>query len=298
MTIKNKKRLLVTGACGFFGSQSINGFKNKYEVSGLDINISNKIHGISYFQTDITNQIEVKKFFEIENFDIILHCAAIVNPDFCEENYSLANEVNVIGTKNLVQNFKGLFIYISTDMLFDGYVGDYKESDKPNPINNYGKTKYDGEKQVQQYSQKYYILRTNFYGWNDLNTSASFAEWIYTSLSNNEPINLFYDYIYCPIYIEDFLSIIHQLIQKNQYGIYNVVGQDKVSKYDFGILLAKKFGLKTNLINRTSIEDHKFIARRPKNMSLNTDKLKSLKIYVPNINEGMQRFFNTKKLNS
>lgn len=295
MTIINKKKLLVTGACGFLGSQCINWFKNYFEVSGLDINITpNKVEGVRYFKIDITNRDEIIKFFEKENFDILIHCAALVNPDTCEENYALAKKINVVGTRNLVKNFNGVFIYISTDMLFDGISGNYSEESTPSPINSYGKTKYEGEKQVQKYSETYYILRTNFYGWNRLNKGKSFAEWIYTNLSNNEPVNLFYDYTYCPIYIDDFLSITHQLISKKQFGIYNVVGQDKLSKYDFGILLANKFELNKDLINRVSIDDHKFIARRPKNMSLNIDKIKSIGIKVPSFNDGMNGFFNEK----
>lgn len=292
VNVNNKKTLLVTGACGFLGSQCINWFKEHYTICGLDINISNIISVIRYIKVDITNQNEIAKLLKEGKFDIILHCAALVNPDLCETNFSKAEEVNVIGTKNLVQNFKGLFIYISTDMLFDGVNGDYKETDSPNPINNYGKTKFEGEKQVQYYSQKYYILRTNFYGWNIIQGGKSFAEWIYYSLTVNRPINLFYDYIYCPIYIDDFLFIIHQLMLKKQYGIYNTVGKDKLSKYDFGVLLAKRFELNTNLINKISINDYKFIAKRPNNMSLNTDKLRSIGIITPSVKEGMIRFFN------
>jgi dTDP-4-dehydrorhamnose reductase len=292
MKENNKEKLLVTGASGFLGSHCVNWFKNHYNVCGLINNSTNKIPGIRCIKANITNENKIAKLLKEENFDIIIHCAAIVNPDFCEGNYSLANEVNVKGTRNLVRNFKGIFIYISTDMLFDGIQGNYKETDIPNPINNYGKTKYEGEIQVQLYSQAYYILRTNFFGRNNIIEGESFAEWIFNSLSNSEPINLFHDYIYCPIFIDDLFIIIEQLLTKKQYGIYNAVGKDKISKYDFGILLAKKGNLNSSLINRVSIDDHEFNARRPKNMSMKTDKLRSLGIDTSSVMEGVQQFYN------
>jgi dTDP-4-dehydrorhamnose reductase len=294
MNQTKQKKLLVTGACGFLGSQCLKWFSKFYDVCGLDIIMTSKLNGVNYIQADITDEKIIGQILTEQEFDIIIHCAALVNPDTCEEKPHLAERVNVLGTKNLVQNFKGEFIYISTDMLFNGEKGEYKETDTPNPINNYGKTKLEGELHVQKYSHSYYIVRTNFYGWNVNKNGASFAEWIYYSLKKNKPINLFYDYIYCPIYIEDLFIIIKQLLNKKQYGIYNAVGKDKVSKYDFGGLLAEKFELNTDSINRVSIEDHKFIAKRPKKMSLNTHKLKSIGIKVPSINEGMNRFFNEK----
>jgi dTDP-4-dehydrorhamnose reductase len=283
--------LLITGANGFLGSNCIKKLMNNYNVSGLDISCTKKIEGVNYFEIDITKQDNVNSLIKNNHFDIIIHCAALINPDVCEKNFQLAQEINAFGTKNLVQNFKGVFIYISTDMLFDGTQGNYKEDDIPNPINNYGKTKLEAEQYVRQYTNKHYILRTNFFGWNNDPEKVTFAEWVYNSLVHEKPINLFYDYIFNPIYIFDFISIADELIKKTNYGVYNVVGKDSISKYEFGMLLAEKFGLNKNLINKVSIRDHNFHAMRPEKMSLNTNKTEALGFTLPGIKEGLNRFY-------
>ena len=285
------KSLLITGANGFLGSNSIKLLKNYYNVSGLDIDCSRRLEDIKYYEIDITDKEQVQNVLNDNNFDIILHCAAMVNPDICENNYNLARRINAIGTRNLIEKFKGLFIYISTDMLFDGSKGNYTEEDIPDPINNYGKTKLEGEKFVQQYSDNYLILRTNFFGWNHHSDKHTFAEWVYYSLKNNKTINLFYDYIFCPIYIYDFIDIINKLINRNICGIYNVVGDDCISKLEFGYRFADKFKFDKNLINSISIDEHNFIAKRPKNMSLSTDKLKKLGISPSSFESGLNKFY-------
>jgi len=285
------KSLLITGANGFLGSNSIKLLKNYYNVSGLDIDCSRRLEDIKYYEIDITDMQSVKNLLKNNSFDIILHCAAMVNPDICENNYNLARRINALGTRNLIEKFKGLFIYISTDMLFDGIKGNYSEEDTPNPINIYGKTKLEGETFVQQYSDNYLILRTNFFGWNCCSEKQTFAEWIYYSLKQREKINLFFDYIFCPIYIYNFINIVNELINRNVCGIYNVAGNDCISKLEFGYHLADQFKFDKNLINRISIDEHRFKAKRPKNMSLSTDKLKKVGISPPSFETGLKKFY-------
>ncbi|MFC2117198.1 SDR family oxidoreductase [Bacteroidota bacterium] len=286
-----KQSLLVTGCNGFLGSSIINKLKQKFNITGIDKQFANKSHDIKYYEIDITNKIKIEAFLNKNKFDIILHCAAIINVDYCEENYQQAININAIGTKNLVKDFDGLFVYISTDMLFDGMSCNYSEEDVPNPINNYGRTKLEGEKFVQQYSENYLILRTNFFGWNYYSEKETFVEWIFNSLSNGREISLFYDYIFCPIYINDFINIMRTLIKINVSGIFNVFGKNCISKFEFGNKFADKFNLNKDLIKKISIKDHSFIANRPQNMSHSINKLLKQGIMVPSLSEGLNSLY-------
>ncbi|MDP2685120.1 MAG: NAD(P)-dependent oxidoreductase [bacterium] len=289
--MKKKQSLLVIGCYGFLGSNIVNRFRQYYDITGIDKSRERKTYDIKYFEVDVTNKMDIKTFLTNNKFDIVLHCAAIVDVDFCELNFQQAWEVNALGTKNVVEGFNGLFIYISTDMLFNGIKGEYSEIDIPNPINNYGKTKLEGENFVRQYSKNHLILRTNFFGWNHYSDKQTFVEWIYNSLKNGEEISLFYDYIFCPIFIYDFIDIISSLINSEVRGTYNVVGKNAISKLDFGEMIADKFNLDKNMIKRVSIKDHNFIAKRPHNMSLKTTKLSKHNIHIPTIDVGIDHLF-------
>jgi len=286
-----KQSLLITGCNGFLGSNIVDKLIQDFTITGLDKDDSKKHEKIDFYSIDITKIDQIQNFLTEHQFDIIIHCAALINVDLCEENYQLAYDINAIGTKNLVTNFEGLFIYISTDMLFDGLTGGYSEESTPNPINNYGKTKLAGENFVREYAKNHLILRTNFFGWNHYSEKQTFAEWIYNALSDNSEINLFYDYIFCPVFIYDFIKIMKTLIKLKLNGTFNAVGRDCISKLEFGELIADKFKLNRNNIKRVSIKDHNFIAKRPENMSLSTNKLLDNKVYVPSIKEGINNLF-------
>ena len=287
MTKIRKQSLLVTGCNGFLGSSIINKLKQDFNITGIDKYTVNKSLDIKYYEIDVTNKMEIQSFINKTEFDIIIHCAALINVDFCEENYQQAYDINAIGTKNLVKDFNGLFIYISTDMLFDGMSNNYSEEDVPGPINNYGRTKLEGEKFVQLYSENYLILRTNFFGWNYYSEKQTFVEWIFNSLSIGREINLFHDYIFCPIYIYDFINIMKTLIKIEANGIFNVFGKNCISKFEFGNQFAEKFNLNKELIKRISIKDHPFTAKRPENMSHSINKLLNNGIIAPSLIDGL-----------
>jgi dTDP-4-dehydrorhamnose reductase len=292
MNITNKKSLLITGVNGFLASNIVDKLSRNFKITGIDKQQSKEHNKIDFFKLDITDLDQVNAFFSTHQFDIIIHCAALINVDLCEEDYQLAYNINAVGTKNLVANFSGLFLYVSTDMLFDGIDGNYSEESNPNPINNYGKTKLAGENFVREYTKNHLILRTNFFGWNHYSDKQTFAEWIYDSLLENSEISLFYDYHFCPIFIDDFIKIMKTLLNSKYRGTFNAVGKDCISKLEFGELIAKRFNLQTTNIKKSSIKDHSFKAQRPPNMSLTTQKLLNSNVFIPSINEGIDNFFN------
>ena len=118
--------------------------------------------GIDRDSLDITDESAVARFFEHERFNIIIHCAAFTDVSEAEKNKDACYTVNVSGTENLVRHFKGKkFVYISTEYVFDGAKGGYRENDTPNPVNYYALTKLLGEMVVRQYPRTL-TIRTSF----------------------------------------------------------------------------------------------------------------------------------------
>ena len=207
--------------------------------------------------------------------DLIVNCAALTNVDFCEANPLMASEINTVLPKKLALIAKTIevkFVHISTDHLFDGQKKLYSEDDQVSPLNQYAKTKAAAEKEVLSIDENALIVRTNFYGWG-LSYRKSFSDFILEGLRNNSDLQLFKDVYYSPIYIGELVRLIHLALEKNCVGIYNIVGSEIISKYDFGVALAEIFNLSDASIITSSIDTKKDLVRRPKNMALDNQKL-------------------------
>ena len=207
--------------------------------------------------------------------DLIVNCAALTNVDLCESNPLMANEINTELPKKLAvisKKVKAKFIHISTDHLFDGKKKIYSEQDQVSPLNQYAKTKAAAEKEVLSIDENALIVRTNFYGWG-LSYRKSFTDFILEGLRDKKDLQLFNDVYYSPIYIGELVRLIHLALEKNCAGLYNIVGSETISKYDFGIAIAEVFGLSKKSISPSLIERKKGLVIRPKNMALSNEKL-------------------------
>ena len=207
--------------------------------------------------------------------DLIINCAALTNVDFCEANPLMASEINTVLPKKLAliaKRIKAKFVHISTDHLFDGQKKLYCEEDQVSPLNQYAKTKAAAEKEVLSIDENALIVRTNFYGWG-LSYRKSFSDFILEGLRNNSDLQLFKDVYYSPIYIGELVRLIHLALEKNCVGIYNIVGSEIISKYDFGVAIAEVFDLSNKSISSSLIERKKELVLRPKNMALSNKKL-------------------------
>ena len=286
-------KVLVTGCSGLLGSNLCYLLRDKYQLIGSynqkePLNFSGE-----KVRVDIRNEVIVKKVLDAYKPDVIIHCAGLTNVDACEDEYNLTREVNALGTKYLVENCdkKAKFIFISSDAIFDGKKGSYTEKDLPFPLNNYAKTKLEGEGYVQQKSDNFLILRTNFFGWNYQN-KLSFAEWILDSLLNKKIINMVKDWHFSPILVNNLVKIITQLIYSDAKGIYHLAANNHCSKHEFAVKLAEIFGLNLSLIKAISFNELSLKAKRPKNMSLDCSKIRNdLKIELPSYEASLNQFY-------
>jgi dTDP-4-dehydrorhamnose reductase len=209
--------------------------------------------------------------------DVIVNCAANVNLDFLENNKELAFAVNSLGAKNVArvaERERIRLIHISTDGIFDGARGMYVESDLPNPINVYGKSKLLGEQFVKDSCENHVIVRTNFYGID--RHGKHLLSWVLSSLKEKKEIIGFDDIIFTPLEVSNLCKMIIEVSSMDYKGILHLASNEAISKYNFALAVADAFCLNKDLIKKGTSNDVKLVARRPKNTSLSNKKSKEL----------------------
>ena len=232
------------------------------------------LNGVESFKISLESEIEFSKYVDIIKPDLVVHAAAMTNVDQCEALPELANKINYEAAKFVsdvcLKNNIDL-IFISTDHLFDGSVSNVSENHVKNPLNCYGRTKSLGEDYIHFNNPNALIIRTNFYGWGT-SYRQSFSDFVIDNLRKGKNITLFNDVFYTPILIETLVETVMELYLNNAKGIFNVVGNNRVSKLEFGLELANVFGLDIDLIKEGSIKDNKDLVKRPKDLSLSNSK--------------------------
>ena len=215
-------KILITGAYGMLGSDLREVLKNhELIVTGSK-------------DLDITNEENVIDFIDENSPEVVINAAAYTAVDDCETNYDEAYAVNAIGPKNLAIACKKQdvpLVHISTDYVFDGSKRTpLLENDALGPQSAYGKTKLEGEKFIQEYTDKYFILRTawlyGIHGNNFVQTMLSLAE-------NHDEITVVDDQIGSPTYSLDLAVSIANLLNSDKYGIYHLTNEGECSWYEF-----------------------------------------------------------------
>lgn len=283
-------RVLITGASGMLGHRlMIEAIEKKFEVFGTFHNRSLKIKASPTLPLEITSINQVKAILEEIKPQVVIHTAALTNVDYCEENPDEAFKVNAEGTKKICQvcqEKRIKVVYISTDFIFDGEEGLYSEEDHPNPLSIYAKSKLEGEKAVGKLSD-FLIFRCTIYGWH-LDNQKSIPEWVIANLSENKPIKAFVDRIITPTYTGFLSSIIIKCLEQKLSGVFHIGSRQPLTIFEFATKTAEVFSLDKNLIKESKVSEVNLKAKRPKNSSLNTGKIKkTLNIEMPAVEESL-----------
>ena len=269
-----KKKILLTGGSGLLALNWAFSIADEFiVVLGLHKrNIS--VKGPATLLIDMETVAGFEAVLQNVQPDIVIHCGGLANVETCEANPELAYHVNVelsVNAANACKQQGVAFVYISTDHLFSGHTALVSEEETTAPVNEYGKTKREGEKQVLDISERFLSIRTNFYGWGSSYRN-SFSDMIINNLRNNKEVTLFEDFYYTPILIEELAQTVMDLLNKNANGIYHVVGNERISKLEFGIRIAEKFELDKKLIKVSRFADRKDLVKRPADLSLSNKK--------------------------
>ena len=255
--------ILITGAKGQLGTDIANALKDEKDINLLLADIN---------ELDITDEAKVKKYFDENKIDMVIHTAAWTRVDDAETNKELVYKVNVLGTKYLVDNcdIKNIaMIYFSTDYVFGGEGNEpYKVDDKKNPLGYYAETKYEGEIEVMRL-KKNFILRISWvFGKNGNN----FIKTMLKLSETHDTLTVVNDQIGSPTYTVDVASIIKEFVRSDKYGVYHVTNEGFVSWADFAREIFKEANKKVKVIDVTT-EEYNAKAKRPKNSRLDKSKL-------------------------
>jgi dTDP-4-dehydrorhamnose reductase len=291
--------ILITGANGFVGyylSQLL--LQKGYRVIATgkgECRLPFKGENFIYQSFDFTSATEVQKIFEEYKPAIVVHCGALSKPDECELNKENAYLTNVTGTiylLNAANTYKNFFIFLSTDFVFSGEKGMYKEDDERKAVNYYGITKMLAEDEVEKYKWDWAIVRTVLvYGKPFLNRQNILTN-VAAALQRGEKLYIFNDQVRTPTYVEDLAVGILSILEKQKTGIYHISGKDVLTPYQMAMAVAEYLNLDATLINKVEEKDLDQPARRPLKTGFSISKAKNDLDYQPiSFKEGLKKTF-------
>lgn len=285
-------KILITGSTGLLGSKLVQTL-NYNHVLYPTYNNTPSTHPNS-IRLDLLQTEKIRQIIEKIKPDTIIHAAAMTHVDKCEQNPELAQKINHQATKTITdaaQKTRSHLIFVSTDYVFDGEKGNYNETNFPNPINTYGKTKYAAEKAINESEIESTIIRPSvIYGDKPASGKSNFVLWVINQLSENKKISIINDQIISPTYNHNLAEMIKEVTERKLSGIYHLSGATQINRIDFVHEIAEIFNLDQPLIHSVTSEAMNWTAKRPKNSSLNINKARNtLKIKPETATESLRK---------
>lgn len=292
-------RVLVTGANGLLG-QKLVGLLNAapgVEVTGTGrgpLRLPPFLHpGSGYLSLDITRPDETAGILDRVQPDVVIHTAAMTQVDACELDPATCWQCNVEGTQNLIRGLEGsgcLFIYLSTDFVFDGEAGPYREDDPPHPLNEYGRSKLAAEELVQAEATRWAIVRTVLvYGTAWEPSRSNIVLWVKRNLEAGKPIRVVTDQVRTPTLAEDLAAGVAAVARQRVEGIFHIAGPETMTPYELAIRTARHFGLDESLISPTHAAEFRETGQRPLRTGFSIEKARKMLGYDPRgLGEGLR----------
>ncbi|MDZ7339651.1 MAG: SDR family oxidoreductase [candidate division KSB1 bacterium] len=272
-------RLLVTGASGFLGGHVAALATRGWQVYGTWHSQAFHLPGVRAVRLDLCDPQALRRTLDEVMPHIIVHCAALTDLDYCETHAEEAQVVNVRAAQLLAQwcGDRGLrFVFVSSDMVFDGSKGHYAESDPVNPINVYGATKVEGEEVVRAHCANYVIARSALIYGRPRTGGSSFSTWIEQRLAAAQPVPLFTDQFRTPILVSELAAALLELCAHSWVGVVHLAGPERVDRFTFGVQLARLLRFEESLLQMRAMAHHHQVAPRPRDVSLRTELARTL----------------------
>jgi len=285
-------KFLVTGSTGLVGSQVVKDLVEQGDTVYSSFHDTKPEHGIP-IHMDLNHLDEIENNIQKIKPDAIIHLAALTNVDLCEKEKEKAIKINSTATEIISKQAakqKSFLVYVSTDYVFDGTKGMRKESDMTNPVDFYGKSKLDGEKKIMNLASSWCIARTSTpYGLHQ--KKKSFPYFVAENLQNNNEIKAIVDQFTSPTYVGNLSKMLIEISKRQIVGLLHVAGATRISRYEVAELVAKKLNFSKNLLKPINIKDMNWIAKRPKDSSLDVSLASEILKEKPlNIEKGLDNF--------
>ncbi len=282
----------MTGSSGLIGRQlCLEASRMGYEVYAAEHKTDIEV-GIPV-KLDLLNVPSIESAYEESRPEVVIHAAALTDVDLCEKEPELAFRMNSNATAQIALQAKrnrAFLIYISTDYVFDGTKGMYKETDEAKPINVYGLSKLKGEEFVKEFADEWCIVRLSTpYGIH--NKRRTFPEYVIEKLTKGEKLRVAYDQFTSPTYVPNFCRMLLEVAERGIQDIIHLSGSVRASRLDVAIKVAELLNLDRTLIEPTLLSELKLIAKRPKDSSLDVSKaLQILKEKPMTLDAGLNAF--------
>lgn len=293
-------KIIITGANGFLCHYLVQQLlENGFEVIATGrgdcrLPFAGK-KGFTYASMDFTNPFDVHDVFSTFRPQAIVHAGAQSKPDESELNQWETYLTNVEGTVNLLVNSaeqQSFFLYVSTDFVFDGEKGMYKEDDEAKPVNYYGRTKLEAEELVKDYEHGWSIVRTVLVYGKPQSGRSNILTIVKDKLEKGETYNVVDDQVRTPTYVGDLAAGITAILKKKAVGIYHLSGKDILTPYQMAIKTASYLQLDASLINRVTASNFTQPAKRPAKTGFIIDKAKKEIGYDPiSFDDGLVKTF-------
>lgn len=289
------KQILVTGGSGFVAGAYIQKYSTKYKMRYTYFQNEVKFPKAWGCKLNLESEVRMCELFSELRPNVVIHAAAMTNVAECEKDWQKTYDVNVRATHDLnilCQEYGARIIYISTDMVFAGNRGNYEEQDETFPSTRYGKTKRMAEEIVYAGSSSANaVLRLSLvYGFGRPGGPRGFVGWLQDALAGNRPVRLFTDEMRSPVYIEDVVDALDEVVDRDISGIYHIGGRERISRYDFGLKFANTLGYNPACIIPASIHDYMDGPPRPKDLTLNIGRAqKKFKTILAGVDDGLRR---------
>lgn len=273
------KKIVVSGAGGFLGWNICRvAHEQGHDITGIIHNNHIHLNGYHTVQCDLTDPDAAEKLIEQIRPDFFIHCAAASDPNFCQQNQGLAEKINVESPSHIAkvcarQNIA--FSFTSTDLVFDGTGAPYAEDSRLHPLSIYGMQKAAAEQAILNVNHSALICRMPLmFGSVPQGVKRFLQQWI-EQLRNEKMLSLFTDEFRTPLSANDAARGL-LMFTGNVKGILHLGGKERISRFEFGVLLAKLLGVSLDLIHGCRQGDVVMAAPRPADVSLNSNKAYSL----------------------
>lgn len=240
--------------------------------------------GTEAVKVDLRDQGTIGQVIDRSQPDVIIHLAAITDPDACEQDPELASRVNLEATSEiaLAAGRCGCkLVFASTDLVFDGVRGAYAEDDSPHPVNRYGMSKLRAEQAVLGTCKDSFTFRSSLIYGRRSPSRPNFLSRVLERLAKGERVQLFTDQRRNPILVDDLARALIAAIERDVSGLYHLGGRDVVTRYQFGKLVCRAFGYDEGLLVPIRMQDFTYAAERPLDSTLDITRFTETTGFVP-----------------
>ena len=233
------------------------------------------MQGLTRAQLDLLDFDAVRRAFQEQRPQLVIHCAAVSRSPAAQANPDLARRINVDATAHLAGLAKDIpFVFFSSDLVFDGITGNYGETATPNPLSIYAHTKVAAETIVLA-NPRHTVLRVSLNAGVSLTGDRAFNEQMRLAWQRGETLRFFTDEFRCPIPASVTARVVWELVNQKQTGIFHVAGSERLSRYEMGRLLAARWPYLHPRFVAASAKSYSDVPR-PLDTSLNSAKVQAL----------------------